>query len=88
LYNILTEFEVPVKLVRLIKMCLNETLSKVHICKHSSVTFRIQKARGCFNAFAFQFCFRIRHEEGPEKPGVTAYINILVDNINPTRKSM
>jgi hypothetical protein len=31
LYNILIEFGVSVKLVRLIKMCLNEMYSKVHI---------------------------------------------------------
>jgi hypothetical protein len=30
LYSILLEFGVPKKLVRLIKMCLNETYSKVH----------------------------------------------------------
>jgi hypothetical protein len=29
LYNILREFAVPMKLVRLIKMCLNETYNKV-----------------------------------------------------------
>jgi hypothetical protein len=31
-----SEFGVPMKLVRLIKMCLNETCSKVYICKHLS----------------------------------------------------
>jgi hypothetical protein len=31
LYNILIEFVVAMKLVRLIKMCLNETYSKVRI---------------------------------------------------------
>jgi hypothetical protein len=31
LYNILLEFGIPKKLVRLIKMCLNETYSKVHV---------------------------------------------------------
>jgi hypothetical protein len=31
LYHILIEFGVPMKLVRLIKMCLNETYSKAHI---------------------------------------------------------
>jgi hypothetical protein len=34
LYNILIEFGVPMKLVRLIKMCLNENYSKVRIGKH------------------------------------------------------
>jgi hypothetical protein len=31
LYNILLEFGIPKKLVRLIKMCLNEAYSKVHV---------------------------------------------------------
>jgi hypothetical protein len=31
LYNILLEFDIPKKLVRLIKMCLNETCSKVYV---------------------------------------------------------
>jgi hypothetical protein len=42
LYNILTEFGVPMKLVRLIKICLNETYSKVCIGKHLSESFPIQ----------------------------------------------
>jgi hypothetical protein len=42
LYNILIEFGVPMKLVRSIKMCLNETYSKVLICKHLSDSFLIQ----------------------------------------------
>jgi hypothetical protein len=33
LYNILLEFGIPKKLVRLIKMCLNETYNKVHVGK-------------------------------------------------------
>jgi negative regulator of genetic competence, sporulation and motility len=33
LYRILAEFGVPMKLVRLIKMCLNEAYSKVYISK-------------------------------------------------------
>jgi hypothetical protein len=32
--RILIEFGVPLKLVRMIKMCLNEMYSKVHIGKH------------------------------------------------------
>jgi hypothetical protein len=42
LYNILIEFRVPMKLVRLIKMCLNETYSKVRIGKHLPDNFPIQ----------------------------------------------
>ena len=34
LYNILTEFGIPVKLVTLIKLCLNETYSRVWVAKH------------------------------------------------------
>jgi hypothetical protein len=42
LYNILIEFGIPMKLVRLIKMCLNEIYSKVRIGKHLSDSFPIQ----------------------------------------------
>jgi hypothetical protein len=42
LYNILIEFGVPIKLVRLIKMCLNETYNKFCIGKLLSETFSIQ----------------------------------------------
>jgi len=36
LYNILIELGIPVKLVRLIKMCRNETYSRVGVGKHLS----------------------------------------------------
>ena len=39
LYNTLTEFGIPMKLVRLIKMCLNETYSRVREGKHFSDMF-------------------------------------------------
>jgi hypothetical protein len=42
LYNILLEFDISKKLVRLIKMCLNETHSKVRIGKLLSDKFPIQ----------------------------------------------
>jgi hypothetical protein len=42
LYNILVEFGISKKLVRLIQMCLNETYSKVRVGKLLSDTFPIQ----------------------------------------------
>jgi hypothetical protein len=42
LYNILLEFDMPKKLVILVKVCLNETYSKVHVGKLLSDTFPIQ----------------------------------------------
>ena len=39
LYNILIEFGVPQKLVRLIKMCLTETCSRVRVDKNLSDMF-------------------------------------------------
>jgi hypothetical protein len=41
LYNILIEFGILMKLVRLIKMCLNEICSEVRIGKHLSDSFPI-----------------------------------------------
>ena len=42
LYNILIDFGIPMKLVRLIKMCLNEMYSRVWIGKVSSDMFPIR----------------------------------------------
>jgi hypothetical protein len=42
LYNILIEFGIPRKLVGLIKMCVNETCSTVHIGKYQSDKFPLQ----------------------------------------------
>jgi hypothetical protein len=49
MYNILKECGVPMKLVRLIKTCLNETYGKVHIGKRLSENFPMQSSRHCFS---------------------------------------
>jgi len=38
-YDILTEFGISMKLVRLIKMCLNETYGTIQLVKHLSDMF-------------------------------------------------
>ena len=42
MYNILIEFGIPMKLVRLIKLCLNETYSRVRVGKDLSDMFPIR----------------------------------------------
>jgi hypothetical protein len=44
MYNILLESGVPMELIRLIKICLSEMYSKVHIGKHLSDNFPIQNS--------------------------------------------
>jgi hypothetical protein len=64
LYNILIEFRVPMILVWLIKLCLNETCSKVCTSKQFSDSFLIQNdflTRRRFITTAFLFFFRICH---------------------------
>ena len=42
MYNILIEFCIPMKLVSLIKMCLNETYNRVQAGKHLSDMFPVR----------------------------------------------
>jgi hypothetical protein len=59
LYNILFEFCVPMKLVRLIEMCLNETYSRVWAGKHLSDMFLIKNGLKHGDALiAFHRCLR------------------------------
>jgi len=43
LYNILIEFGIPMNLVKLLKMCLRETFSRVRVGKKLSDMFPIRK---------------------------------------------
>jgi len=55
LCNILTEFGVPQELVRLIKMCLTETYSRVRLGKNLSDMFPIRN--GLEQEDVYRHCF-------------------------------
>ena len=42
LYNVLMEFGIPKKLIRLIKMCLTETYSRVWVSKNCLTCFLLE----------------------------------------------
>jgi hypothetical protein len=97
LYNILMKFGEPMKQVRLIKMCLNESYSKVRIGKYLSDNFFIQN--GCFIAtffnFALVYAFRKVQENHVglklnEIHQLMVYaddVNLLVYNIHNIKKN-
>ena len=66
LYKILIEFGIPRKLVKLIKMSLTWTYSRVRVGKMCLTGSRIEllETRRRSNATSFQLCFRVRHYEG------------------------
>ena len=60
LYNILIEFGIPMKLARLIKMCLSETYSRVRVGKNFSDMFPIRdglKQGDALSPLLFKFAF-------------------------------
>jgi hypothetical protein len=62
--------EYPKKLLGLIKMCLNETYSRVRTGKNlTRVLFKRPETRRCFITIAFQLCFGISRQEGPRETG-------------------
>ena len=64
LYNILIEFGIPMKLVRLITMCLTDTYSRVQVGKNSYDMFHIRnglKQGDALLPLLFNFALRASH---------------------------
>jgi hypothetical protein len=102
LYHILIEFGAPMELLRLIKMCLNETYSIVRTGKHLFDTFPVQnsfKLRRCFMAIFVNFALEYAVSKVQEIQmglklsgthqllGHTDAADLLRDNINTTKNT-
>ena len=90
MYNILFEFPIPMKLARLIEMCLTETYSRVRVGKNLSDMFPVRngfKQRRCSIGIAFQLSLeytirRVQVSQDGQKLNDAHHILVYVDDVN------
>ena len=90
LYNILIEFGIPMKLVRLIKMCLNKTYSRVRVGNHLSDMFPLRnvlKRGDALSPLLFNFAVdyairRVRVNQDCLKLNGTHQLPVYADDVD------
>ena len=89
LYNTLIEFDIPMKLVRLIKMCLTETYSRVRLGKNLSEVFPIRNSlkQAVLSPLFFNFAVecairRVQVNQDGLKLNGTHQLLVYVDDVN------